>query len=93
MGAEYFEIKVKGATAREAYRSAVEQAIWDWGHQGYSGTIKETDGFKEFNLNGKTVEDRIREIDQSGAIDDKWGPCGCIKVDGDAYVFFGWASS
>ena len=25
-------------------------------------------------------------------VDDKWGPAGCIKLEGEKYLFFGWAS-
>ena len=49
MGGEWFETESEGATVDEAFNKAVEQAIYDYGHSGYSGTIKEKDGFK-FNL-------------------------------------------
>ncbi len=41
MGAEQFEAWAKGETAQEAFDEAKEQAYYDVGHQGYSGTIAE----------------------------------------------------
>jgi len=25
-------------------------------------------------------------------VDDKWGPAGCVRVDAETWLFFGWAS-
>jgi len=45
MGAEWYETETAGATAGEAYTKACEQAWWDHGHSGYTGTIAEKNGF------------------------------------------------
>ena len=46
MGAEWFEEKVEGASCAEAFRYAQEDARYEYGHGGYTGTIAEADGFK-----------------------------------------------
>lgn len=45
MGASEFEISRLGKTAREAFESASEDARWEYGHGGYTGTIAEKPGF------------------------------------------------
>ena len=44
MGATTFIIESSGKTAREAFNSAVEDAQWESGHGGYTGTIAEKAG-------------------------------------------------
>ncbi len=39
----------------------------------------------------KYAEFLINEDDSR--IADKWGPAGCISLDKNEYLFFGWASS
>lgn len=41
MGAEEFRSDSRGATRREAFTTAREQAFYDHGHAGYTGTIAE----------------------------------------------------
>ena len=48
MGAEAFESWGKGKTAKEAFQNARDQACYEHGHSGYSGTIAEKNTFKEF---------------------------------------------
>lgn len=45
MGGCDFETMSAGRDAKEAFSNAVERAIYDRGHEGYSGTIKEKAGF------------------------------------------------
>lgn len=98
MGAEVFVSVAKGKDATEAFGAAVKQAEWDYGHAGYTGSIAEKDGFVMVArqpmtraaaeaLSNKLIDD----CDQR--IDDKWGPAGCIPLDGGTFYFFGWASS
>lgn len=46
MGATNFFDVAFGKDAQDAYKNAVEQAVWDHGHESYSGTIKEKGGFR-----------------------------------------------
>jgi hypothetical protein len=45
MGAQTFEDRAQGKTAKEAFSAAQEQAYWEHGHGGYTGTIAEKPGF------------------------------------------------
>jgi hypothetical protein len=100
MGASEFVNVAKGKTPKEAFRSAVDQARYDHGHAGYTGTLAEKGEFVLIsNKRAETVKEACALAEQlidagDERIDDKWGPAGCIRVgDSDTYVFFGWASS
>lgn len=101
MGASYFCVRSKGRTAQEAFDAAVEEARYDYGHAGYTGTLAEKTSFVMIEpptgdrvAFAASLED-AEEIDPR--VEDKWGPAGCVEVgpDGDEtmFVFFGWASS
>ena len=48
MGSQSFTVRSKGRSAEEAYRNAVEDANYEYGHQqGYSGAINATPGFRD----------------------------------------------
>lgn len=100
MGACEFVNVAKGRTAKDAFSRAVEDARYDHGHAGYSGTLAEKGEFVLIsNKRAETVKEACNLAEQlisdgDERIDDKWGPAGCIRVgDTDTYVFFGWASS
>lgn len=108
MGAEQFITKSNGKTAREAFDAAVKQAQHDYGHAGYTGTIAEKDTFVELKvpegmtpkvfvydvLHGVSQADTPPEVEKAKeAVDDKWGPAGCVKAGEDEWYFFGYASS
>lgn len=46
MGAESRMDIIKGSTASEAYNNAVDQAAWEHGSGGYTGSIAESSGYK-----------------------------------------------
>ena len=137
MGAEEFFQVEAGKDAREAFNRAVEQAQWEHGHGGYSGTLAEKGSFIELRVpsgvepatfanmvsaywpgsdgsftdpspescggtwNQKlnatftelsdTDKNAVRKAYQ--AIQDKWGPAGCIDLGDGRFAFLGWASS
>ena len=99
MGAELFAVKARGKTAQEAFNNAVQEARYDFGHAGYSGTIAEKDSFEMANvpvgMSPKEYVDNFFKDSSDSPFDDKWGPAGCVKdpYAEDTYVFFGWASS
>ena len=99
MGADSFEHQASGKDAKEAFANAVEDALYLYGHAGYTGTIAEKGSFVEVgnadNLPAAFDLARILMDNFDSRIDDKWGPAGCIKVTDPAntYLFFGWASS
>lgn len=45
MGAENFVVRAYAPTAEEAFRQLVDQARYDYGHSGYTGTIAEKHDF------------------------------------------------
>lgn len=102
MGGQTFMVYHEGADAREAFNAACEEALWERGHGGYTGTIGEK---MEFGVLRKPMPREAADAvawkmieDDDPAISDKWGPAGAIPVAGDdgkvtGWLFFGWASS
>lgn len=102
MGANTFFHEASGKNAKDAFRNAVEEAQYDHGHSGYTGTIAEKESFVMISLpEGTDPYTRAEELidNGDGRVDDKWGPAGCIEFppkDNDTqrhFLFFGWASS
>lgn len=104
MGAEQFMDYGYGQNAKEAFREAVEEAQYEYGHGGYTGTIAEKSacGFKEVPYDPGsldiTPEEYAELLMDKGKFDDKWGSAGCIEVESDKegqrkFLFFGWAST
>ena len=97
MGAQEFEHTGYGDTAEAAFASAIEEAGYEHGHGGYSGTIVEKQSFRmidcaeDLDMINATMEDCMQ--DAGHWVQDKWGDAGCIKVREGTYLFFGWASS
>src|SRR5437763_10936334 len=86
MGGTTFEDYAWGRTPQEAYDLAVAEAIFSHGHEPYSGTIKEKDGYVMIDVptkwKGKEIEYASHLIDEDDyRISDKWGPAGCILLE------------
>lgn len=101
MGASSFMDWSKGKDNKEAFNRAVDEAAWENGHGGYTGTIAEKRNFVIISLPKEIKPDDYNAIeefawklieDSDSRINDKWGPAGCIKAS-DRYLFFGNASS
>jgi hypothetical protein len=96
MGANTFFVRAKGSNARDAFNGARDDARWEHGHGGYTGTIAEKHEFTVIEVPaGEDARKYAAKLiaDDDERIDDKWGPAGCIKLGGDEWLFFGWASS
>lgn len=101
MGAETFLVRQKGNSAESAFQAAVENARYDHGHSGYTGTIAEKNSFRmvtlpftpEDDLEGRTAISDFIDRQTNEQFSDKWGPAGCIDLGDEEYIFFGWASS
>ncbi len=103
MGASDFMNRGKGKTAQEAFNAITEQARYEDGHGGYTGTIAEKSSFKMVTVPpGKDPREFAEECLENDDhwCQDKWGPAACILVGVDAkdpslnvYCFFGFASS
>lgn len=97
MGAcDFFTIE-SGPSAKAAFRKAVDEALYEYGHGGYTGSIAEKHNFVMISCPPEAdptayAEDLLARCDRR--IEDKWGPAGCIKIpESDKYIFFGYASS
>lgn len=104
MGATTFATSTSGADATEAFHTAKEQAYYDHGHAGYTGTIAEKPGFFMLTDDPVTIE-KAEEMEQLylnedpslpdhivARVADKWGDAACIPIDDGTFFFFGWAS-
>lgn len=101
MGASDFTSFGSGEDARKAFAGCVEQAQYDYGHAGYTGSIAEKASFVVLDDNPQPLEtaqaiaDRLFD-DDDRRISDKWGPAGALRVkddQNDGWLFFGFASS
>lgn len=97
MGATNFACIGRGKDAKEAFSSARDDALYEFGHGGYTGSIAEKDSFKLVTLTEAELTDLSlfnAKIDELIETDfrDKWGAAGCVKVKEDMYYFFGVAS-
>lgn len=98
MGAEDFVDYAEGATAEEAFRRMKDAKAWEFGHGGYSGTIAEKHSFVMLSARPLPRQEATALAwqlieDDDERIADKWGPAGCVPVDGGGFLFFGYASS
>lgn len=104
MGAEFFIHRYAGENPQEALRGAIDQAQYNYGHAGYTGTIAEKIG--AIPVLHETIATSLEAMDHAEMehfkdprIDDKWGDEVLVipteeKEDGKTiYVFAGWASS
>lgn len=87
MGATTFQTSIidRGLTPEAAYKRLVDEALYEYGHDPYNGTISTTDGFVMIDPNGRKIDNVIREItDNESHQVNKWGPAGCIEIKGKA---------
>lgn len=85
MGAVDFYTQATGLTPQRAFNDAVEQAQYENGHDGYTGTIAEKGDFVMVRLptdyQGTAFDYAEQMIDQDQSpVRDKWGPAGCILL-------------
>ena len=110
MGAEQFECFHPASdeinTVEKAFTALYQQAEYEYGHSGYTGTIAEKDGFTvietvtkpKAELEAATTSWGALRLGEVGvtpdwdhpAADDKWGPAACIAVNTDEGGPFGW---
>ena len=97
MGAMDFSNTARGKTAQEAFNSAVEDARYEHGHGGYTGSIAEKPSFFMVKVpperSSKEFAEEVVGSYEHEAYQDKWGPAGCIDLGDGEFVFFGSASS
>jgi hypothetical protein len=96
VGGQTFSQSGKGKTAKEAFQAARAEALHEYGHRGYTGSLAEKHEFTLIPVPADIDPVKFaRDLVDNGdpRVDDKWGPAGCVKVAPGEYMFFGWASS
>jgi hypothetical protein len=108
MGAYTFTTFAEGKTAKEAFADAVNDARYEHGNDGYTGTIAEKHNFKLIAFPDYIDITKANPVDATHfalkyaetlienndkRISDKWGPAGCLDLKNGKFLFFGWASS
>lgn len=94
MGACTFINIESGPTMREAFDKAASRARFEHGHS-YSGSIGEKTSVELARALETPRDEAMRLADElldSERFSDKWGPAGAIRLEGDQWLFFGWAS-
>lgn len=85
MGGTTFDHYVDGANVQDAFTKAHEEATYEHGHGGYSGTIAEKGGYTIITntplleSEANALADRLIQ-DDDPRIRDKWGDAGAIPV-------------
>lgn len=86
MGAHNFSDSVIGKfDASGAYEQAVEDALYQYGHDPYNGTISTTNGFRLLTDHPRVGTKAFykweeKMLDGMG----KWGPCCAVEIKGAA---------
>jgi len=100
MGASAFTALGTGSDIESAFRAAHQQACYDYGHAGYTGTIAEKDSYVQIDdgrvFTPKDAAELAQQLidDDDARIADKHGPAGALKLsEPGSWLFFGWASS
>ena len=84
MGSTTFHLTAPATlTAREAYNSLTEQALHEFGHDGYNGTISTTDGFTIPTDQVLSSEEAHKLADERIGNLNKWDDCEALRI-GDA---------
>lgn len=95
MGAYSFHDVGKGNTAAEAYRAAVDDALFEWGHDAYNGTISTTSGYVKIPLEeGEDPDLWAHRVLEDNRV-QKWQDCACVEDPDNPVLwhFAGWAAS
>jgi hypothetical protein len=94
MGAHNFSdtIMIKGNQS-DAYNSLHEDALHEYGHDSYNGTISTTNRYRDLTSEAprygtkafEKFEDKVLENNQYGI--EKWGNCACIEISKNTALF------
>lgn len=65
MGGQTFEVTRPETDVAAAFAAARDEALWEYGHRGYTGTIAEKDGYHVFDdaPDGTPVEKVTEQVD------------------------------
>jgi hypothetical protein len=100
MGACNFTTFRRGASLEAAFREARQDALYESGHGGYTGTIAEKSSVVLRRPQPMTRQQAIEFIEVDVLENDKWGPAFALRIADnkngqpyEGYVFYGFASS
>lgn len=100
MGGERFDTYRKGINLDAVFTAAKEQALYDHGHSGYSGTIAEKPGVQLRNSGSRlTLKEAQAFADEDSNENEKWGDAFAVEVYAEdrttleGFILYGWASS
>lgn len=85
MGAEQFSQTGKGKTADEAFRTAVDAALYAYGHAGYTGTLAEKDQYVLIVPTEEEVTKLAGRPSTTGTHADAMR-AACARFESDGYV-------
>ena len=88
MGAVGILVQSKGKSMKEAFNAAVEEAIYDYGHDAYNGAINNCTFTKDVTKRYLEAEDKQLFIDEHELEIDKHEVHG-VYLGGDDYLFIG----
>lgn len=83
MGAHSIATIGYGRNAKEAYNRAVEDALYEDGHDAYNGTISTTNGFRLDTIKGQkriTKKAIDKWVEQAEDRTEKWGQCLALEL-------------
>ncbi|MEV6840276.1 hypothetical protein AB0N07_13700 [Streptomyces sp. NPDC051172] len=101
MGSVDFYTTATGTDIEAAFNAAREQARWEYGASGFTGTIAEKDGVTLLDEPKRSEQDAVVRAKQLLDGDDprvsaKYGPAGALPVttddETDGWLFFGLAA-
>lgn len=93
MGAEFNFKKLNAKTAYDAVaegEEAIEQAAYDYGHAGYTGSFAECDGVHVTDYVAADEEDAEQWLGDNAV---KWGPMLIVALKDGGYCAGAWCSS
>lgn len=80
-------------TLQENYRKLYEQALYDHGHSGYSGSFAEK---PDVEIRKPPIDKKYWDLEKAkedSQDNDKWGPSWAYQLDKDTFWLGGSASS
>jgi len=92
MGASSFYTVTEAENAGQAYKTLVQEALYQYGQDPYNGTISTTNGFKMIAIKpDETPRDICLRAED---LAEKWGDCCCWQDPKrpDLWHFAGWAA-
>lgn len=88
MGGTTFDHYAEGVNVDDAFKNAHEEATYEHGHGGYSGTIAEKPGYVVITHEPMLLNEAYHLVNKltdanDPRINDKWGPAGAIPIVSD----------